>query len=82
MNLSDMEMLLQQEMEAVHGGAAGVCQCKTGAQVGGEGGSCECEKGANMSAPEIKCNCSTGAAFSGGEIVNPPIITCTVGINR
>ena len=44
MKISDMETLLQQEMEAVHGGLSGtnLCKCESGAHVNVTGGSCEC----------------------------------------
>ena len=80
MTLKDMEALLQQEMEAVHGGTAGdVCRCETGAFVNSAGGECVCKSGAQLVAAPISCNCSTGAAMKDtGGIVSPPDLGCVL----
>lgn len=83
MKISDMEALLQQEMEAVKGGSGTVrgCICISGAFAGEPGGSCECETAAEAYST-VSCNCSTGAIITGG-LINPPGgLDCLIGLSR
>lgn len=62
MNVTNLDVLLLQEMENVKGGA-GTCICGTGAGQGAEG-LCKCNSGAaqNLIKPEPSCACTEGGA--------------------
>lgn len=80
MNLSDMEMLLQQEMETLQGGVTSkVCECETAAKVGSITGTCKCQSGAEA-VPEVSCYCNNGAV-QGSSISNPPSLECLTRLN-
>ena len=83
MKISDMETLLEQEMQAVRGGTGGkICECVTAAGAGAGGTQCNCENAANLTGEvSVSCRCSSGATVSGGSLIKPPSLECHVGLN-
>ena len=83
MKISDMETLLQQEMEAVHGGLSGtnLCKCESGAHVNVTGGSCECASGAEAYVT-VTCTCGSGAKLADSLVTPPGGLGCLIGLSR